>query len=142
MTIKQYRLIYLENGLKVCLYCNQSVDKDLQLDHLFSWSRFLVNGFWNLYPVCSSCKSKKSDKIPIITKSIENRIMKHIELCMQINDKGQAMILNDLNVLYQRRFKSSPRKIPKDRMIEEIVEYIRSLSNNLLDTVPGYEFQN
>jgi len=45
VAIKQYRLLYLENCLKICLYSNQIVDKDLQLDHLFPWSRFPVNSY-------------------------------------------------------------------------------------------------
>ena len=140
VTIKQYRLLYLENGLKICLYCNQSVDKDLQLDHLFPWSRFPVNSFWNLYPVCSSCNSTKSDKIPIINKELKKRIEKHLKYYLDIQSKDNNLITSDIIKLYQTKFKSSPNSTPRERQREEILEYIRNLSSNLLETVPGYEF--
>lgn len=138
--INKYRLFYLDNGLKICTYCNQFVDKDLQLDHLLPWSKFPNNSFWNLYPVCSSCNSKKSDKIPRITKSIENRIRKHLKLCL-FNENKSDIISNDINKIYAKRFFSSPEKISIEQKIEEIFEYISSLSNNLLETIPGYDFE-
>ena len=139
--IKEYRLLYLENGLKICTYCNQSIDKDLQLDHLFPWSKFPVNRFWNLYPVCRACNSKKSDKIPKITKRIEKHIEKHLQLCLEIGSKKKSIISKDINNIYHKRFNSSPIEISNEQKVEEILEYIRSLSLDLLETIPGYEFK-
>ncbi|MGC9777774.1 MAG: HNH endonuclease [Candidatus Heimdallarchaeota archaeon] len=137
--INKYCLFYLENGLKICTYCNQSIEKDLQLDHLLPWSKFPVNSFWNLYPVCSSCNSKKSDKIPKITRKIGNRIKKHLQLCLEIESKSD-IISKDISKIYKNRFHSSPDNISIEQKMEEIFEYIDSLSNNLLEAIPGYEF--
>lgn len=138
-TINSYRLLYLENGLRICLYCGQFIEKDLELDHLFPWSRFPVNSFWNLYPVCSDCNSKKSDKIPVLTKTLEKRISHHLFSCLA-KEPNYKSIQKDINNLYQRRFNSEPEKITAEQKIEEILEYLRNLSNNFLEALPGYSF--
>lgn len=138
--ISAYRLLYQEKGLQLCTYCNQSITKNLQIDHLFPWSIFPVNSFWNLYPVCSSCNAAKSDRIPIITDKIENRIVKHLDLCLRITGDKQEIISKDIFTLYRSRFHSSPKGVTIERKVEEILEYIRHISTNLLETKPGYGF--
>jgi len=120
-SIKNYRMFYLENGLRMCLYCNQFIEKDLELDHLFPWSRFPVNSFWNLYPVCSSCNSKKSDKIPVITKDLDKRISNHLFTCLKMESINN-IIQMDIIRLYKRRFNSNPINIVCDQKIKEVLE--------------------
>jgi len=138
-SIKNYRMLYLESGLRMCLYCNQFIEKDLELDHLFPWSRFPVNSFWNLYPVCSNCNSKKSDKIPVISKEIDKRISNHLGVCLKMESKN-PIIRMDIDKLYRRRFNSNPDNVSTEQKVKEILEYLRNLSSNFLESIPGYLF--
>ena len=138
--IKKYKALYLENELNHCINCNQDLKSNLILDHLFPWSRFPNNSFWNLYPVCKSCNSKKSDKIPKINKKIANQISNHIDICLRENNDKSDIILNDLKQLYKHRIRVSSVKSEDKSTTEEILTYIKEISHNLLETIPGYEF--
>jgi len=137
--IRNYRDIYIENGLATCLYCGKTVEKELQLDHLLPWSKFPVNGFWNLYPSCAKCNSLKSDRIPKISADLVKRIKNHLAFCLDYDGKQKSLFTNDLEKLYATKFKNKISS-KKDKNIEEIIEYISNISNNLLESLPGQEF--
>jgi len=139
--IKKYRDIYLEQGLRICMYCDKFVEKDLELDHLLPWSKFPVNGFWNLFPSCSSCNSKKSDKIPLMETKLIDKIRKHLDYCLTIEFDKKNIFNDDLNKLYYKKFKTSTNHNSKEQVIEEIIEYICNVSNDLLVNLPGQEFK-
>jgi len=137
--INNFKEIYLERGLQDCLYCGKKLEpEEIELDHLIPWSKMPINSFWNLYPCCKECNSKKRDKIPIITKRLESRVQKHIQNCLMA-EKQYEIISNDLMELYLKKFNSKIENNDINKQVGEIMEYIRSLSRNLLKVMPGYE---
>jgi len=138
--IKKYRTLYLENGLRSCIYCNKSVNENLELDHFLPWSKYPVNGFWNLYPSCSKCNSSKTNKIPIMTPKRKLRIRSHLETCLELSYKKSNLIKHDFNDLYSRKFKSKFSEVSPDKVVDQIIVYITDITNNLLASLPGQEF--
>ncbi|MHA1866720.1 MAG: HNH endonuclease [Candidatus Heimdallarchaeaceae archaeon] len=139
--MNKYRLLYFKNSLTKCIFCGSVVTKDLHLDHLIPWSRYPVNGFWNLYPSCPSCNLTKSNKIPELTKKREKNIKNHLGSCLNIISDKNNLIQSDLEFLYSNKFKSERNfESSNETITREIYEYISSIINNLQISLPGHKF--
>ena len=62
-----------------CYICNKEIQKEFELDHLIPWSKYPINVFWNLYPICKTDNIKKSDKIVKISGIIKETIQNYLQ---------------------------------------------------------------
>lgn len=134
--IQKYRSFFLEKGLTHCTYCDKVLNGDLVIDHLFPWSKFPVNRFWNLYPVCQSCNSKKSDKLPIFNDFMENRVSKLLTQSIHSSLKTPSVITRDLTDLYGKHFHSEWSDQSDKQLVEKILEFLRNISSDLVMRFP------
>ncbi|MFX0173519.1 MAG: HNH endonuclease [Candidatus Hodarchaeota archaeon] len=138
--IRKYRQKYTEIGLTECIYCKTSLtENNFHLDHFIPWIRFPINRFWNLYPVCPSCNSKKQDKIPLMTKYLTSKIQHHLNIC--INNIQHILFSKDLHQLYRTAFNSEFKVNDPSKLVGEIFEYILNLRNDLASNIPGESFE-
>ena len=135
--IKKYRQLFIENKITKCIYCQKECNNNFEIDHLFPWSKFPVNSFWNLYPACKSCNKKKLDKMPELTNTFLDRIQQHLQICLTLKSKFHELINIDISKLYQNWFHTDPEESKQDNKCKEIKSLIKQLSQNLLETTPG-----
>lgn len=137
----KYKQLYREIGLNNCVYCGKKISgSNYHLDHLIPWSRLPVNRFWNLYPACQSCNLEKSDKIPLLSDDLTERLKVHLKACMAVLDHEQKLVLRDLENLYYNRFNSSLNEKDDFNRVDEVVEYLKNLSMELLEVIPNYSY--
>lgn len=48
-----------------CFYCGKSLENHSPLDHVIPWKFLKKDNLWDLVFACSTCNSKKSDRLPI-----------------------------------------------------------------------------
>jgi hypothetical protein len=100
-----------------------------------------VNRFWNLYPVCSRCNSRKRDRIPALSKALIEKIQHHLKRCIgNLQIPIGKLISQDLEHLYRHQFSSEKVTEDEGRKIEEITEFILSIRNDLASKIPGEFF--
>ena len=145
--MSHYRILYQELGLNNCLYSGRELknNQDFHLDHLFPWSYYPINRFWNLYPATSEINIKKSNYLPNWTTDLEDRIREHIERCVFNREKDDYnLISNDLAYFYQILQKNRDLKIntrEDSLIVDEILTFLKGEWNNLRNLIPGKLFE-
>lgn len=137
--INHYKKLYSDLGLTECLYTGNNLKSEkLHIDHFYPWSLLPVNRFWNLYPSEASINIKKSNKIPIISPILKERIENHLEKCLKSDDR---IVERDVNFLYERCFGSSnDDKKDSESKINEIFGHINTIWHDLDKIIPGERF--
>jgi len=139
--ITKYKELYQKIGLNCCIYCGKLIKgEEYHLDHFLPWCRMPVDRFWNLYLACKECNLKKSDRILILNETLIGNIKKHLKSCIKELLKEQALVARDLKLLYKQTFNSEYEYYNSEQITEEIIEYLRNLSMNLLDIIPEHVF--
>ena len=70
----QARAVYLEAGLKHCVWSGRALSKDrLAVDHVIPFALWGNNDLWNLLPTHSAVNGQKSDKLPTAGLLVERR---------------------------------------------------------------------
>ena len=140
--MQKYRKIYEKIGLIRCIYCDIDLKEQItHLDHFLPWSHLPINKFWNLYPSCQSCNSKKKDRIPHVSEELVLKLKQHLMDCVQAaKEKEEIFILEDIQNLYHNSFNSPELTPDKNQMVEEIFDYLLSLRNELLSILPGKQY--
>lgn len=87
-------------GQTTCLYCQKSL-QTFELDHFVPWSKYPVNAFWNLYPACATCNSRKSDKVLVIDEVLENRLRSNLKQWFSSYDEMTSNITQDSDGLLE-----------------------------------------
>ncbi|RMG25348.1 MAG: hypothetical protein D6732_22485 [Methanobacteriota archaeon] len=67
-------------GSVACIYCDtplQSIS-NIHIDHFIPWSKLPSNKFWNLYPVCKSCNSEKSNQLLELDSTLSEKMRRHL----------------------------------------------------------------
>jgi len=137
--MKLYRQLYLDMKISTCFYCDEDLENNFHLDHFIPWSKFPVNSFWNLYPCCVKCNSKKQNIILEINDDLKLKLIQHIRLCLENIDKCK-IIKNDVQRFNQRKKNSENEKNITSKNTDEIIEEIILITNNLLENSPSLEF--
>lgn len=143
LLISHYRDFYDEIDLRKCIYSGRVFEPDIiyHLDHFLPWSFYPINRFWNLYPSDPAINIKKSNNIPEWTEILEENIRSHIKLCL-IN-KEHPLINNDLKYYYFNLQKNKDLDIlnrENELIEEEIITFIKSERQKLLEIIPGQIF--
>lgn len=70
----QARAVYLEAGLKHCVWSGRALSKDrLAVDHVIPFALWGNNDLWNLLPTHPAINGEKSDKLPAAALLVERR---------------------------------------------------------------------
>jgi SAM-dependent methyltransferase/5-methylcytosine-specific restriction endonuclease McrA len=70
----QARAVYLEAGLKHCVWSGRALSKDrLAVDHVIPFALWGNNDLWNLLPTHTAINGQKSDKLPAAALLVKRR---------------------------------------------------------------------
>ena len=122
--------VYYDKYIKIdkprCIYCNKEITS-FNLDHFIPWSKFPVDRFWNLFPTCPSCNSKKSNKIIEIEKTIHNRLIDYLKIWLLYfkENKDEMLFLGGKEAAYLD-FSLM------DKSVNLLVELLKEINNDLI----------
>ncbi len=109
-----------------CIYCEKEI-KSFDLDHFIPWSKYPVDRFWNLFPTCKSCNSKKSDKIVELEKKMQRRLSNYLRVWLSYFKENPEELLilggKEAELLEMDSL---------DKSIKLIIEQIKGINNDLI----------
>ena len=109
-----------------CIYCETEI-KSFDLDHFIPWSKYPVDRFWNLFPTCSSCNRKKSDKIVELGKRMQERLGNYLRVWLNYFKENPEELLSlggkETELLEMDSF---------DKSIKLIIEQIKGINSDLI----------
>jgi len=109
-----------------CIYCESEISS-FALDHFIPWSKYPVDRFWNLFPTCTSCNSKKSDKIVELEEKIQQRIEDYLRVWLLYFQSNQE----EFSKLGGKEVEYLEMNAP-EQSIKFLIEQIRVINKNLI----------
>ena len=110
-----------------CIYCEKEEMKSFELDHFIPWSKFPVDRFWNLFPTCKTCNSKKSDKIIELEDKMNKKLVEYLKVWLEYFKKNNEEMLS-LGGKEMEYVEIEALEKTTDFLIEQIKEIHSSLS--------------
>ncbi len=109
-----------------CIYCEEEI-KSFELDHFIPWSKFPVDRFWNLFPTCKRCNSKKSDKIIELEDKMNQKLVEYLKVWLEYFRKNNEEMFS-LGGKEMEYVETDALEKTTDFLIEQIKEIHSSLS--------------
>ena len=139
--ISAYKNLYIDIGSLRSIFTGKLFnpeEDEFHLDHFLPWSYYRVNRFWNLYPLEPDKNREKSNYLPHLNDEIEERIRKHLEICL--THKQNPLIQNDLRYFYfvnQKKPTFTINTLILDEAVDELFIAIKKDLKNLKQIIPG-----